>query len=475
MNKQDKMTFGILVGTRAFFNPDLAREGRKGLLAKLEALGFGAVVLPADATPTGVVETVEDAKKCAKLFREHKAEIAGIIVSLPNFGDEIGIVTTIKEAELNVPVLVQASDDEVDKVDLRHRRDAFCGKLSVCNNLYNYGIPFSNTTLHTCSVESEAFEADLRYFASVCRVVRGLRGARIGAIGARPAAFQTMRVSERLLQASDITVVPVDLSEIIFATERLDEDSAEVKQKVKAIRAYGKIPDYIKSDSIAKNAKLSLTIENWVRENEIDAFSVQCWSSIQLNYGCATCTVMSMMGEEFTPGACEVDIAGAISMYALTLAAGKPAALLDWNNNYGDDRDMCVGTHCGNFPKGFVAGDIEISELDILGETLGREKSFGAIKGKVKAGPMTYFRMSTDDLNGRIRAYVGEGEFTDDPFPMAGGIAVCRVEKLQTLMDYLCTSGFEHHTAMVRGHHARAVNEAVSRYLGWDSYYHSGK
>jgi len=467
-----KMTFGVLVGTRAFFNPDLAREGRRLLLSKLEAMGYNAVVLPADSTPTGVVETVDDAKKCAALFREHAQEIDGIIVSLPNFGDEIGIVTTLKGADLRVPILVQASDDDVDKVDLRHRRDAFCGKLSVCNNLYNYGIPFSNTSLHTCSISSTAFTEDLQYFASVCRVVRGLKGARIGAIGARPAAFQTMRVSERLLQASGITVVPVDLSEIIFATERLDEKSAEVSAKIEEIRAYGKIPSYIKSESVVKNAKLSLTISNWVRANELDAFSVQCWSSIQLNYGCATCTVMSMMGEELIPGACEVDIAGAISMYALSLTAGKPAALLDWNNNYGDDRDMCVCTHCGNFPKGFVGGEIEISELDVLGETLGRDKSFGAIKGKVKAGPMTYFRMSTDDLNGRIRAYVGEGEFTDDPFPMAGGIAVCRVPKLQSLMDYLCGSGFEHHTAMVRGHHARAVNEAVTKYLNWSCHNH---
>ncbi len=469
---KEKLTFGIIVGTRGFFNPELAREGRRQLLARLAHLGYETVILPPDATPTGVVEGVEDGKKCAKLFREHAESIDGVIVSLPNFGDEIGIVTAIKESGLTVPVLVQACDDDPTKVDLKHRRDAFCGKLSVCNNLYNYGIPFTNTSLHTYPIESGHFDEDLAYFAGVCRVAAGLRKARIGAIGARPAAFQTMRVSERLLQASGITVVPVDLSEIIFAAQRLDDAAQEVKEMEERIRAYGKIPAHIPSASILKNAKLSLVISNWVRANELDAYSVQCWSSVQLNWGCATCTIMSMTGEELTPGACEVDIAGAISMYALALAAGKPAALLDWNNNYGEDRDMCVCTHCGNYPKGFVGGEIEISELDVLGETLGREKSFGAVKGKVKAGPMTYFRMSTDDLHGRIRAYVGEGEFTDDPFPMAGGIAVCRVRNLQALMHHLSTSGFEHHTAMVRGSHARAVDEAVTRYLGWDCYHH---
>jgi L-fucose isomerase-like protein len=469
MNKT--LTFGVVVGTRAFFNPELARVGRTQILGRLTAMGYDTVVLPTDATPTGVVETLEDARKCARLFQENRSKIDGIIVTLPNFGDEIGIVTALKESRLDVPVLVHACDDEVDKVDLKHRRDAFCGKLSVCNNLYNYGIPFTNTTLHTSPLESTSFASDLAYFAGVCRVANGLRKARIGAIGARPAPFQTMRVSERLLQASGITVVPADLSEIIFAAERVPDDAKEVAAKVAEIRSYGKIPQTIPVPSVVKNAKLSLVIRDWVLKNTLDAFSVQCWSSIQLNYGCATCTVMSMMGEELIPGACEVDIAGAISMYALALAAGTPSALLDWNNNYGDDREMCVCTHCGNYPKGFVGGEIEISELDVLGETLGRERSFGAIKGKVRSGPMTYFRMSTDDLRGRIRAYTGEGQFTDDPFPMAGGIAVCRVPRLQELMDHLCTNGYEHHTAMVRGHHARAIHEAVTKYLKWDCFY----
>ncbi len=468
----NRLTFGVIVGTRGFFNPELARQGRRDILARLETLGYDAVILPSESTPTGVVETIEDARKCARLFEENRHRIDGILVSLPNFGDELGIVNAIVESSLNVPILVQACDDDIDKVDIKHRRDAFCGKLSVCNNLYGYRIPFTNTSLHTCAIESEHFAKDLEYFAGVCRVVRGLRGARIGAIGARPAAFQTMRVSERLLQASGITVVPIDLSEIIFAAQRLDDASEEVKKTVAAIRSYGRIPDRIPDANIVKNAKLSAVVRNWVQKNDIDAYCIQCWTSVQLNYGCATCTVMSMTGEELCPGACEVDVAGAISMYALALAAGKPSALLDWNNNYGDDRDQCVCTHCGNFPKGFVGGEVEISELDVLGESLGRERSFGAIKGHVKSGPMTFFRMSTDDLHGRIRGYVGEGEFTDQPFNMAGGIAVCRVPKLQSLMDHLCTNGFEHHTAMVRGHHARAVHEAVSKYLSWEMYMH---
>ncbi len=470
---EKKTTFGVIVGTRGFFNPALAADGRQQLLAKLDKLGYDYVIPAENATPNGAIETLADAEVCAELFQENRKKIDGIIVVLPNFGDEIGVVQTIDLAKLDVPVLVQACDDDLDKVDVFHRRDAFCGKLSVCNNLYQYGVPFTDTTQHTCAIESDVFEQDLRYFASVCRMVKGLTHARIGAIGARPAAFQTVRFSEKLLQSTGITVVPVDLSEILFAAQSLDAQDAAVQEKLAEIRAYGYIPERIPAESILRQTKLSVAIDRFMAENELDASAVQCWESVQKNYGCATCLSMSMMGERFMPSACEVDVAGAVSMYALLLASGNIPGFLDWNNNYGTDRDKCVNTHCSNYPKSFMGSDIEISELDILGETLGRENCFGAIKGHVAAGPMTFFRMDTDDWNGTIRAYLGEGEFTDDPFDMDGGIAVCKIPELRKLLGYMCQHGFEHHVAMVRSHCANVLDEAISKYLDWDLYHHA--
>jgi L-fucose isomerase-like protein len=469
---QKKTTLGLIVGTRGFFNVELSRRGREQLIRQVAKLGYDHVILPASATPTGAVETVEDASKCARLFQDKRDAIDGIVVSLPNFGDELGVINAIREAALNVPVLVQASDDELDKVDVDHRRDSFCGKLSVCNNLYQYDIPFTDTTTHTCALEGRAFADDLRLFADVCRVVRGLRRARIGAIGARPGAFQTMRVSEKLLQKYGITVVPVDLSEIIFAAQRLDDGAREVKAKIEAVKAYGRVVKGTPPAQVAKAARLCVAIEGWVRANNIQAAGVQCWTSIQQNYGCAACLAMSMLGETLVPMACEVDVNGVISMYALTLATGQPSALLDWNNNYGDDRDKCVNTHCSSYPRGFIGGPVEIGALDILGNSLGAENCFGAVKGKVRKGPMTFFRISSDDTRGKMRAYLGEGQFTDDPFAMAGGIAVCQVPNLQKLLKHLCKFGYEHHVGMVRGHCAAAIREAVETYFGWDLYAH---
>jgi L-fucose isomerase-like protein len=470
---EKKMTFGLIVGTRGFFNSALAVDGRKDLTALMEKLGYEYVILPSDATPTGAIETIDDARKCAKLFNENRDEIDGIIISLPNFGDELGIINTLNYAKLDVPVMVQACDDENDKVSIALRRDAFCGKLSVCNNLYQYGIPFTNTSLHTCKINSEIFEKDVIRFASVCRVVKGLGNARVGAIGARPAAFQTMRASEKILQAYGITVVPVDMSEILGEAAKVNDADSALQAKLDEIYAYGNIPSHVPKESIVKQAKFGIASERWITANEIDAAAFQCWTSIQENYGCATCLTMSMLSERLLPSACEVDICGTLSMYALALASGNPPALLDWNNNYGEERDKCSGIHCSNYPKSFFNSKIDIESLDVLGNTLGKDRCFGAVKGRVAAGPFTYFRISTDDLNGNIKAYLGEGQFTDDPYAMDGGVAICEVKNLQGLMNYLCKNGFEHHVAMGREHVADIIIEATSNYLGWETYKHS--
>lgn len=473
MKNKERMCFGIIIGTRAYFNSELAKDVRKQLLRTLADEGYDYVILPEDATPTGSssIETREDGLKCAELFRQNRDRIDGIIVSLPNFGFEIGIINAISVADLNVPILVQACDDENDKVDLDSRRDAFCGKISVCNNLYQYGIPFTDTTLHTYSIYSELLAKDINKFAGICRVVNGLRHARVGAIGARPAGFQTVRASEKLLQKSGITVVPVDLSEILGAARKIEDTDVELLKKLEEIKCYAVVPKEY-NDKLVFQAKFGVAVERWIEANQIDAVAVQCWDSLEQNYGCAACVTMSMLGEKLLPAACEVDIAGAVSMYALTLAAQGQSALLDWNNNFAEDRNKCVCTHCGNFPKSFVRNDLKLGTLGVLGRTLGKVNTFGAVYGKVTKGDFTFFRISTDDTKGVIKAYLGTGEITDDPYGMDGCIAVTKVDNLQILMKHICKNGFEHHVAMVRNDVKNILNEAIEGYLGWNLYVH---
>lgn len=466
-----KMTFGVIITNRSFFPDHLVVEERTNILRRLATMGYDTVILGESDTPLGAVQTLADAKKCAGLFQKERDRIDGIVVVLPNFGDEVGVSTAIDLAKLNVPVLVQACDDEDHKMQMENRRDAFCGKLSLCNNLYQRNIKFTNTTSHTCKIDSEEFTKDIERFAAVCRVVKGVSTARLGAIGTRPDPFHTVRFSEKLLQDSGITVAVTDLSNIITKANAM-EITDEVRKKIQEIRNYGRIPETISEEKVVRQAKLCLVLEQWVMENECNASAIQCWDSIQNNYGCATCLAMSMMGEKGLPSACEMDVTGALTMYALYLASGQPSGYLDWNNNFTDDRDKCVNLHCSNFPKGFIGTDFEISTLDVLSTTIDAEKCFGACKAQLVPGVMTFAKITTDDKNGKIKLYVGEGQFLGDPVDTKGGVAACKVKNLQGLLDHLCRNGFEHHVAMNRSTCADVIEEALGKYLGWEVYRH---
>jgi L-fucose isomerase-like protein len=466
-----RVTFGLIVGNRGFFPGHLAREGREEMLRALKEEGYDAVLLGADETHYGAIESRDEAKAYAALFKKNRDNIDGIIVTLPNFGDERGVAETLRLAGLNVPVLIHASMDDPAKMGIDNRRDAFCGKMSVCNVLTQYGIPYSLTSVHTQRPESPSFRADLREFAAVCRVVRGLRGLRIGAIGARPAAFKTVRYSEKILEASGIAVEPIDLSEILGRIERLKDDDPEVRRKLDDIGAYV-TTDGVPATALVKMAKLGLVIDSWMKAEDVTVSAVQCWTSMEEYFGVVPCTVMSMMSNANLPSACEVDVCGTLSMYALTLASETPAALLDWNNNYGDDPDKAVCFHCSNLPKDFF-DDIKMDYQAIIAGTVGRENTYGTVVGKVRAGAMSFARFSTDDRTGKIRGYVGEGEFTKDPLRTFGGAGVVHIANLQTLLRHICERGFEHHVAGTFSHVADAVHEATTKYLGWDILRHA--
>ena len=468
----NKTTLGVISGNRGFFPDILARDGREEVLRLLEQEGYGAVCLTPQETKFGTVETLADALKCAELFKKHRDNIDGILVSLPNFGDEKAVANTIRLSGLEVPVLVQAYPDESDKMLMGGRRDSFCGKLSVCNNLWQYGIKFTLTTLHTVAPTSESFKADLKSYAATCRIVKGLKNLRVGVIGARPAAFNTVRFSEKLMEHAGISVETIDLFEIFGQAGRLKDEDPKVKAKLASVQAYVSTQD-VPPASLLKMAKFGLVVDNWMQANALAGTSVQCWTAMEEFFGVVPCTLMSMMSNNLLPSACETDMTGMVGMYALQLASGDPSAIVDWNNNYGDDPDKAVIFHCSNLPKHFFE-EVKMDFHEIIAGGVGKENSFGAVVGKLKSGPLTYCRVSTDDLNGRLRAYVGEGEITDDRPRSFGGYGVVKIPELQKLLQLLCKQGWEHHVAVNRSHYGRAVVEALQNYKGWDVYHHQG-
>jgi L-fucose isomerase-like protein len=466
----DKPTLGVIIGNRGFFPDHLCDTGRQEILAVLEKEGIKPILLSPEDSKFGSVESLQDADKCAALFRQHRDEIIGVLVTLPNFGDERAVANSLRFAGLNVPVLVQASPDEPNQMTIASRRDSFCGKMSVCNNLMQYGIDYSLTQLHCEALSSKAFLNDLRWFVRVCKIVKGLRGARIGCLGARPTNFNTVRFSEKVLEKAGISVETLDLSEAYGRMEKLDAGAKAVKSKLAAVRKY--VPTQgIPEAALLKMAKFGVVMDDWIRDNRLNATAIQCWTSMEEYFGVVPCTIMSMMSNGLIPSACETDVTGAVGMYAMQLASGKPSALVDWNNNYADDPNKAVLFHCSNLPKDFFA-EASMDYQAIIAGTVGQDNTYGTMVGRVKSGPFTYCRVSTDDDWGTVRVYLGEGKMTMDPLQTFGGYGVADIPDLQGLLRYICENGFEHHVAISLSEVADAVGEAMGKYLGWEVYRH---
>src|ERR1700728_3782528 len=445
MSGQRVMTFGVVVGNRGFFPDHLAKTGREEIISVLQAAGARAIVLGPEESKYGAVETYAESQRCAELFKKHAEEIDGIIVTLRNFGEERGIVDAIRLSGLKVPVLVQATPDRSDNMTIAVRRDSFCGKMSACNNMMQFGINYSLTTLHTESPSSPEFKADLEWFSQVCRIVKGLKNLRIGSIGARPAAFNTVRYSERILETAGISVEPIDLSEIFGRINRMKDNDDAAQAKLAAIKKYVTTAG-IPEAALLKMSKLGAVMDGWMKQTHCTISAIQCWTSMEEFFGVVPCTVMSMMSNNLIPSACEVDVPGTLSMYMLALASQTPSALLDWNNNYGSDPNKCVCFHCSNLPKHFFK-DVRMDYQEIIAGTVGKLNTFGTCVGRVKSGAMTYARYSTDDRRGVIRGYTGAGRFTNDPLETFGGAGVVHIPNLQALLRYICERGFEHHVA----------------------------
>lgn len=469
------VTVGLIVGNRGFFPSHLCERGREEMIDVLQKAGFKVIALSPQDTEYGSIESLSDAQKCAELFDQHRKEIDGVVVTLPNFGDERAIANALRFSKLNVPVLIQATPDDADNMLITDRRDSFCGKMSACNNLRQYGIPFTLTRLHTVAPRHPSFQADLADFAAICRVARSTRGLRIGALGARPQAFNTVRYSEKLLERSGITIETLDMYELFGWVNKMADSDALVQSKLAAIKAYVETKGVAESNLI-KMAKFGAAIDGWMQRSQLTATAIQCWTAMEEFFGIVPCTLMSMMSNELTPSACEVDVAGTVAMHMLAQASVKPAALVDWNNNYGDDPDKGVVFHCSNLPKDIFAQNkkekVSMQYQEIIAGTVGAENTYGTIYGRVAKNPFTYLRVSTDDTAGVMRAYVGEGEFTEDPLLTFGGYGVVKVPNLQGLLNHICENGYEHHVSVTPAQVAKPLHEAMTKYMGWSVYRH---
>lgn len=457
-----KSTFALFFGNRGFFPSSLIAGAREEMVSTLKELGHDTLILDADATNVGAVETTREGEVYANFLREHHGKFDGVILSLPNFGDETGAVAALKDA--GVPILIQAYPDELDKMGPDARRDSFCGKLSVMDVFFQYGVKFTARKPHTVHPHSDAFKENVDYFDRLCRVTSGMKNVCVGSVGARTTPFKTVRYDEATLQRHDITVETLDLSDIFKRMNAVDLSSAGSKDKAQSLKqlaTWGETP----GQAAANLVRLAVVLDDVIEEFGLQALALRCWSELQGQYGISPCVVTGSLMEKLVPAACEVDVASAVTMYALGCASGKPTSILDWNNNYGNEENKCILFHCGNVPDSLMVAKGCIADHGILSQVLGAGCGHGCNQGRIRPFPFTYGSMMT--MQGDVKFYLGHGRFTEDSIPADyfGCAGVAEIENLQEVLLKIGRTGHRHHVSLTPGHYRDPVAEALEKYL----------
>jgi L-fucose isomerase-like protein len=463
-----KITLGFVPANRGFFSAELARQMRQQTLDALARAGVEVIVPNEQQMPHGCVETIPQAEFCAELFRRH--DIQGIVIGAMNFGDEQSAAWVVKRSGLNVPIFVFGGQEETTLSRKMDRRDSFCGLLSIGEGLRQIGAKYSLGKRPICFPGDPSFAEDIAWFTGVCRVVHGLRNARYGQLGARPEAFWTCRFDEKALQKLGPTTVVLDLSEVIANVAKISDGDPDVKRIMKEVNAYADTSLLVDA-SLVRMAKFELFLRRWKEANAIDAFAIQCWTSIQHNYGICTCTTMSRMGEEGVPAACEADILGTMSMHACQLASGTPAALADWNNLHNDDDELVNVWHCGVYPASMAKAKPKIGTHGVLvpsGATPA-EGSQGVCEFVMAESPITLSRITQDE--GRFKGVVVHGQIEDNTAETFGAYGWARIPNLDRLYRDVLMVHFPHHVAMTQGHVGNVLWEAFGKYLGMDVFH----
>ena len=461
----EPVTFALYFGNRGFFPESLIAAARVEMEQALRQAGYGVLMMPADATPHGAVETAEEGRKYAAFLAAHAGAYDGVILCLPNFGDETGAIAALRDA--GVPILVQAYPDELDKMGFANRRDAYCGKLSILDVFGQYGLAYTILPPHTVHPLDARFASHLDIFARTCRVVRDMRQMVVGAFGARTTPFKTVRFDELALQRCGVTTETFDLSEVLARARELTISGEPCREKARRLKAYTRW-DAVPAEAFEQHVRLSVVLDTMAAEARLDALALRCWIELEKEMGISPCVVLGELNDRGMPAACELDVCNAVAMRALVSASGTPATCLDWNNNYGEDGDKVILFHCGPVPQSLMIDAGEVIDHPMFAKALGAGHGFGCNVGRIRPTPMTYASARTDQ--GRLSFFLGQGQFTADPIPAEffGCAGVAHIADLQRKLTGMARKGYRHHVSVCAGHVAAALGEAFGQYLPYD-------
>ena len=456
----DQLKLGFVPASRAMFDQQLAVSVRGACIAAMSDAGIQAVVPDSGLTKNGLVQSLDDAGKVGRLFDDEG--VAGVVIGALNFGEEIPAAIAATHGAADRPVMLFGIGEEGELTREGARRDAFCGLISIATALRHREAKFAFPRTAVGFPDAKGFAGALAEFRDACRGVSAVRGAVYGQFGPRPANFETCAFDElSLMRKLGIRVVPVPLTTLFakagYAREKsVRETYARMEEQVDRTG--------VSDLDLSRMARLEVVLTEMVEENGLDGLGLQCWTSIQEDYGISPCFVMSRLTDRGIPCACEVDIHGVLSMHLLSAVAGMPAGLADWNNRHTSEPDIFSAWHCGVFPSSMAGGPRRLGFHNILAEDTGSpEGKYGTIELELESGPLTIARVTEHPWD-EWPVLVAEGEVVKaagEPYGSHGWVKVSDLDCLYAAV----LRGFPHHAAIARGHHAPALL-AASYFLG---------
>jgi len=458
------MKLALLIANRGFFPSSVIESAYADMKEAFSKAGLECLTIDRSMTKYGAVETTQDGFIFARFLEEHHNEYDGLVICLPNFGDENGIKAAISSCD--VPILLQAYPDELGKMDFEHRRDAFCGKFALTSVLKQMDVKYTTFKPFTVCPSDPEFDEQLRKFAGICRIVKRMRKMRLGAIGARTSAFKSVRFDEVALERHGIDTETYDLSSIFTCMNEFSDTDASVQKWLADLKCASDFTNVPKGRDLVL-ARFAATLSYIISKASLDAVAIRCWSELQENLGITPCAIMGILNHSGIPAACEMDVTNAISMLGLALASGKSSGCLDLNNNYGDEENECILFHCGPLPMDLMRGPGVIEEHKMLSKSYGQGCSWGLNVGKMNTGKITFSSVRTEA--GEIRFYVDKGNIIEKPVDkdFFGIYGVLEASDLQNKLQRISENGFRHHVTITAGDVTDILAEAFTKYLGY--------
>jgi len=437
---------GFVPSHRSPFDKKWAIEMRNRTIKSIEANVSDVELVYPDSTITdgALVTSKEDACRVIELFKEKN--IKGLIIGMMTFGEELPNLL-IAEAFENLPVFVFGTKEGPFTEDGNRKSDSFCGTISTASGLARRNINFDFSGIHF--PEENEFLENIQRFVKVVNACDNFKGMRIGAIGPRPAPFETCAINEMdLITKFRIKVIPFTLLKLKADLEKIE--FTNIIDKFEQIKKFYNC-SLSDDNMIAKSAKLEHILGKYAQEENLSGFGVQCWTAIQEEIGISPCLSMGRMTDKGIMCACEVDILGAITMviqHNLTMNKDVPH-FIDWTIQNQEDENTFLAWHCGNAPVSLKCGSCipEIKSHSILGQQIGYDKSFGTAEFQLKEGNVTINRLV--EINGIFKMLSVKGDTVPDNRNLRGSWKWVKVKDLKKLYRTIIESGFTHHASMI--------------------------